>query len=187
MMIRKIITGCAVVVFSGTAAAQGSFNFDDIPGVNEEPAVAIDINETMMAFFVTAAGIADPEGADMLRGLRSISLRVYHDRDNTRQFNNFIDDVTDELRDSGWLAVVSAQDEGSKVRIHTQMSDQEISGMTVMLTDGTEAVFINIDGSISAEDLGRVMAMMPPVDDVLSSLSGLPARAQASGGNEASD
>ena len=176
MMIRKIAIGCVVVVFSGAATAQGSFDFDDIPGVNEEPAVSIDLNEQMMAFFAAAAGFADPEGANMLRGLRSISLRVYHDGDNTRQFNNFMDDVTEELQDSGWLPVVSAEDEGSKVRIHTQFTDQEISGMTVMVTDGSEAIFINIDGSISAEDLGRVMAMMPPVDDVLGSLTGLPAR-----------
>jgi hypothetical protein len=83
------------------------------------------------------------------------------------------------------MAVVSAQDEGSKVRIHTQMTDQEISGMTVMVTDGSEAIFINIDGSISAEDLGRVMALLQ-VDDVLGSLTGLPAprRAPANAGDE---
>lgn len=174
MMIRKIVTGYVLVVFSGTAAAQGSFDFDDIPGVNEEAAVSIDINEDMMAFLATAAGFADPEGAEMLRGLRSVSMRVYHDSDNTRQFNNFIDDVTDDLQGSGWFPVVSAQDGGSKVRIHTRMTDQEVSGMTVMVADGTEAFFINIDGTISAEDLGRVMAMLP-VEDVMDSLAGLPA------------
>jgi len=174
MLIRKIVLSGVVVAISGSAAAQGAFDFDDIPGVNQEPAVAVDINPTMMRFLETVVRGADPEGAAMLTGLRSISLRVYHDEDNTRQFNNFIDDVTDELQGSGWLAVVSAQDEGSKVRIHTQMTDQEISGMTVMVTDGSEAIFINIDGSISAEDLGRVMAMMP-VNDVLGSLTGLPA------------
>lgn len=174
MLIRKIVLGGVMVVISGTVAAQGAFDFDDIPGVSDEPAVAVDINPTMMRFLETMLRSADPEGAAMLTGLRSIRLRVYHDDDNTRQFNNFIDDVTEELQGSGWLPVVSAQDEGSKVRIHTQMTDQEISGMTVMVTDGAEAIFINIDGSISAEDLGRVMAMMP-VDDVLGSITGMPA------------
>jgi hypothetical protein len=173
MLIRKIVLSGVVVAISGSAAAQGAFDFDDIPGVNQEPAVAVDINPTMMRFLETVVRGADPEGAAMLTGLRSISLRVYHDENNTRQFNNFIDDVTDELQGSGWLAVVSAQDEGSKVRIHTQMTDQEISGMTVMVTDGTKAIFINIDGTISAEDLGRVMAMMP-VEDVFGSLRGMP-------------
>jgi hypothetical protein len=164
-----------MVVIGGTAVAQGSFDFDDIPGVDEEPAIAVDINPTMMRFLETMVRGADPEGAAMLTGLRSIRLRVYHDDDNTRQFNNFIDDVTDELQGSGWLPVVSAQDEGSKVRIHTQMTDQEISGMTVMVTDGTEAIFINIDGTISAEDLGRVLAVMP-TGDVLGAITGMPTR-----------
>lgn len=178
MLIRKIVVGSVMVVISGTVAAQGAFDFDDIPGVNSEPAVAVDINPTMMRFLETVVRGADPEGAAMLTGLRSIRLRVYHDNDNTRQFNNFIDDVTDELQSSGWLPVVAAQDEGSKVRIHTQMTDQEISGMTVMVTDGSEAIFINIDGSISAEDLGRVMAMMP-VNDVLGSITGMPGARRA--------
>jgi hypothetical protein len=173
MLISKIVLGSVLVVTSGALAAQGAFDFDDIPGVNEEPAVAVDINQTMMRFLETVLRGADPEGADMLTGLRSIRLRVYRDGDNTRQFNNFMDDVTNELQGSGWLPVVSVQDEGSKVRIHTRMSDQEISGMTVMVTDGAEAIFINIDGSISAEDLGRVMALMK-VDDVLGSVTGMP-------------
>jgi hypothetical protein len=185
MLIRKIVLGGVLAVASGAATAQGAFDFDDIPGVNQEPMVAIDINPTMMRFVEAMLRSADPDGAAMLTGLRSVRLRVYHDNDNTRQFNNFIDDVTKELQGSGWMAVVSAQDEGSKVRIHTQMTDQEISGMTVMVTDGSEAIFINIDGSISAEDLGRVMALLQ-VDDVLGSLTGLPAprRAPANAGDE---
>jgi hypothetical protein len=159
-----------VFAFSGIAAAQGLFDFDNIPGVDEEPAVAVDINPQMMNFFRGMAVAADPEAADILTGLRSMRVRVYNNGDNTRQFSNFMDDVTEELEGAGWMPVVSAQDEGSKVRIHMQMTGEEVSGMTVMVADGGEAIFINIDGTVSAEDLGRVMAMMPNVDDVLGSL-----------------
>lgn len=169
MMIRKIVTVCVVFTFGGVAAAQGVFDFDNIPGVDAEPAVAVDINPAMMQFFRGVAAATDPAAADILTGLRSMRVRVYSNGDNARQFSNFMDDVTEELEESGWMPVVAAQDEGSKVRIHMQMTGEEVSGMTVMVSDGGEAVFINIDGTVSAEDLGRVMAMMP-IEDVLGSL-----------------
>jgi hypothetical protein len=112
----------------------------------------------MVGWIRTALQGVDPEGAELLRGLRSVKVRVYHSGDNARQFSNFIDDVTNELQGSGWESVMSAQDEGSIVRWYMQMTEEEVSGMTVMAADGSEAIFINIDGTISAEDLGRVLA-----------------------------
>ena len=177
MTIRTIVFGCVAISLSGAAVAQGDFDFDDIPGVDEEPAFVVDLNPVLISWIRAALADVDPEGAEMLGGLRSVKLRVYHNGDNARQFNNFIDDITEELQDSGWHAVVSAQDEGSKVRMYMQMTEEEVSGMTVMAADATEAIFLNIDGSISAEDLGRVMALLP-VQDVLGSLP-VPPGAQA--------
>jgi hypothetical protein len=39
-----------------------------------------------------------------------------------------------------------------------QMTESHVSGLTLMAFDGAEAVFLNIDGTVSAADLGRVMA-----------------------------
>jgi len=161
MKIRKIVAACFCIALTGAAAAQSIFNFDDIPGVSQEPAVSVDINPVMIGFVREMWRESDPAGADLLNGLRGISLRVYHDVDSTRQFNRFIDNVAEELEGSGWLPVVTAQDEGSKVRMHMQMTNQEVSGMTVMVADGAEAIFITIDGTVSAQDLGRVLAMLP--------------------------
>jgi hypothetical protein len=167
-----IVAGCTVFVFASAAVAQGAFDFDDIPGVNQEPAIVVDINPAVMGIIRGAMRSVDPQAADMLGGLRSIKLRVYHNGDNARQFNNFIDNVTEELRDLGWHAVVSAQEEGSKVRWYMQMTGEEISGMTVMAADATEAIFINLDGTISAEDLGLALAAVG-AGDVLRSF-GMP-------------
>ena len=168
MLIRTIVTGAATVLVSTAAVAQGAFDFDDIPGVNQEPTVVIDINPMMVGFVRGAVRQADPATADMLEGLRSISLRVYSDVSNVRQFNTYISNVTEELEDNGWMSMVSAQDAGSNVRIHMRMTEEQVSGMTVMMTDGSEAVFINIDGTLNAEDLGAVLAQFP-VHDFLES------------------
>jgi len=158
MTIRMIITGFCVLV-SGTAAGQGDFDFDEIPGVDQGPMVAVDIGETMIGFVREGLRGFDPAAADLLQGLRGIRVRVYSASENVRAFNDFIDDVTEELEDASWQRVMMVQDDSSTARIHMRMSGQEVSGMTVMLIDGAEAVFINIDGTITPEDLGRVMAM----------------------------
>jgi hypothetical protein len=38
------------------------------------------------------------------------------------------------------------------------MTESDVSGLTLMAFDGAEAIFLNIDGSVSAADLGKVMA-----------------------------
>jgi len=169
MTIRTIFAGACVLAYGSMAAAQGQFDFDAIPGIDDEPIMAVDISPVMLGFVRGIMAGVEPETAEMLQDLRSIRLRVYGASDNSRQFNNFIDNVTKELEASDWQRVMFVQDEGSNVRVHMQMTESEISGMTVMLIDGAEAVFLNIDGSISAEDLGKVMAalqahgMMPPL------------------------
>ncbi len=181
MRIRKIITGVCVLVASHAAAAQGAFDFDEIPGIDEAPIAAVDISPVMLGFIRAALAGVEPETAAMLQDLRSIRLRVYNASDNTREFSNFIDNLTEELEDGNWQQVMMVQDETANVRVHMQMTESEVSGMTVMLIDGSEAVFINIDGSISAENLGKVMAamqahgMMPPLAMPIPPAGGAPA------------
>lgn len=172
MWIRTIIMGGFALAASGTAVAQGAFDFDHIPGIDEEPTVSVDLNSVMLGFVKAMLTNVDPATAEILDGLRSIRVRVYNDTDKTRQFSDFMDDMSAQLESAGWQRAVLVQEEGSKVRIHMHMTEQEVTGMTVMLFDGDEAVFINIDGTISAEDLGRMMAtlqsrgMMPPIPAV---------------------
>jgi hypothetical protein len=52
------------------------------------------------------------------------------------------------------------------VRVYVKMKDKLMTGMTVMVIDESEAVFINIAGSIDPAQLGRV-ARMVGVGDVL--------------------
>ena len=169
MLIRKIVTGC-VLLYCGTAAnAQGFFDFGDIPGVDKQPIVDVNLSSVIIGFIAGMAREADPSAADMLSGLRGVRLQVFDTIDNPKQLSNFIDDVTKKLEGEGWQRVVFVQDDDARVRIHLQMTAEEVSGMTVMLFDNKEAVFINIAGRVSAADLGKVLAALPGTD-VLSSL-----------------
>lgn len=170
MAIRKIAAGLAGLATCTAAMAQGSFNFDSIPGVDQEPIVAVDVNPVMIGFFRSMAAAANPDAPDVFSGLRSIKLRVYHAAGDTREFSTFIQDVAGRLEGQGWQRVAAVQDEGSNVQFHMQMTEQNVTGMTIMVMDGQEAIFINIDGSISAADLGRLIAQYQ-IPDVLGAIS----------------
>jgi hypothetical protein len=172
-MIRMIVAGVVVFGFATCADAQGSFDFGDIPGIDQQPKVDINLSQMMIGFLSNLTRETDPDAADMLSGLHGVRLRVYENVKSPARFEGFIDDVTKKLEKDGWQRMVYVQDEDSKVRIHLQMTEQEVSGMTVMVFDHSEAIFINIVGSISAADLGKVLAALPPVGDVFGPL-GLP-------------
>ena len=173
MWIRTITTGACVSVISLAAYAQGSFDFDDIPGVDVEPFFQSNFGPVQIGFLRGVLAEIDPDMANVLNGLRGVSIRVYHDPGSARQFNSFIENVTEDLEDEGWMRVMYVQEEGNRAAIHMQMTEEEVSGMTVMLFDGGEAIFINVDGTVSAADLGRVMAVMG-AGDILGSMPPLP-------------
>jgi len=157
-MIRMITAGLVGFATCTAAMAQGSFNIDDIPGIDQAPTVSVDLSPTLLGFLRGAAEEANPGAPDLFAGLHSIKLRVYHASDNSSAFSSFIQDVAGRLEGQGWQRVASVQGEGSNVQFHAQLTEDVVNGMTIMVLDDSEAIFINIEGSITAAELGRLAA-----------------------------
>jgi hypothetical protein len=174
MGIRKITAILVGLATCTAAVAQGSFNFDDIPGVDQAPLITLDVGPEMVAFFRNVSRGANPGAADIFSGLRGIKLRVYDASETSREFSSFIQETARTLDAQGWLRVASVQDESSSVQFHLRMTEEDVSGMTVMVMDGTEAIFITIDGSINAVELGRIMAQYG-MQDLMGSMPSMPA------------
>lgn len=182
MLMRKL--GIAVAAFSvltGASAQQGYFDFGQIPGVPSEPSVQIDLGPALINFAAEAARQSDPAAADLMAGLRGIRVLVYEELIDPVAVNAFVDEASSGLERDGWGRVVSVQDNGSKVRIYAQTSGAEIDGMTVLVLDGSEAVFINIAGRIDPAQLGRIASTMG-FDGVISAISAAGAMPGAQGG-----
>jgi len=157
MEIRRITAGLAGFAACSGAFAQGSFNFDDIPGIDHAPSLAVDINPTMMGFLRGMAEAADPDAPDVLAGLRSIKLRVYSAGGNGAQFSRFIQTIGGQLEGQGWQRLMVVQDEGANMQWHMQMTEENVTGMTIMILEEGEAIFINLDGNVSAATLGGII------------------------------
>jgi len=159
------------ILSSALAQQQSPFRFDSIPGVSGEPHVQIDLGPALLGFAAEAARQSDPNAADMIAGLRGISVRVYEELSDAAAVQSFVDRTSQSLEQSGWERVVFVQEGDEKVRVHALVENQQVTGMTVMVLGSSEAVFINIDGRIDPAQLGRVAAGMG-FGDMLGALMG---------------
>lgn len=166
---RLALAGAACGLVS-SAIAQG-VPFDTIPGVEAEPHVQIDLGPALLGFVAEAARQSDPGAADMIAGLRGIKVRVYERLANAAATQSFVDSTAQTLEQSGWERVVFVQDGDDKVRVHALVEGEQMVGMTFMIVDSSDAVFINIDGQIDPAQLGRVAAAMG-FGDVIGSFFG---------------
>jgi len=79
--------------------------------------------------------------------------------------------MSDHLQADGWEPVVLVRKANEETHMLVRMSGRKISGMTVLVSDGTtEAVVINLMGAIQPEQFGSVMVALevdaPGIDDV---------------------
>ena len=172
--ISKVALAVVASGFLSSALAQqqqSPFRFDSIPGVSAEPHVQIDLGPALLGFAAEAARQSDPDAADMIAGLRGISVRVYEELSDAAAVQSFVDRTAQSLEQSGWERVVFVQEGDEKVRVHARLDNQQVVGMTVMVLEPSEAVFINIDGQIDPVQLGRVAAGMG-LGDVLGAIMG---------------
>jgi hypothetical protein len=168
-MVNRIVVATFVALLAqGSALAQEYFDFGRIPGVPSEPNVEVDLNAALLGFVAEAAKGTDPEVADALAGIDGIRVRVYEELADTVAVAAFIEDASKALERANWQRMVYVRDGTDKVRIYVKMRDQEMTGMTVMVVDSSEAVFISVAGSIDPAQLGRVARAMG-AGDVLGS------------------
>jgi hypothetical protein len=160
----------ALLAFSAGAHAQGYFPFDDIPGLDSEPTVQIDLDPELMKLFGSAAKGADEEVASVFAGITNVRVRVYENIADGAQAGlvKFVEDTSRTLERDGWKSVVRVNEDGERVRIFMKLAAGgaaagKIEGLTVMVIDtggSNEAVFINVAGDIEPERLGRVASQI---------------------------
>ena len=59
------------------------------------------------------------------------------------------------LKSSGWEPIVQVNEDDEQVLVYMKAVDGHMEGMTVMVVDEEEAVFVNIAGYILPDDINR--------------------------------
>ena len=123
--------------------------------------VEVNLSQGMLKFAAKIAAREEPEAAELINNLKRIRVNVIGMDDSNRADTIAkIESVRRKLESQGWTQLVTVRDrnEGDNVDVHVkQRGDNNIDGLVVtVINKKGEAVFVNIVGNISAEQLGII-------------------------------
>ena len=164
-MIRKILIACVTVLMALPVMAQedalkdypGYVDFGELSAVFGEPTVQISVGESLLGLVSSLSASEDPEAAELFKRLNGVRVNVFETDGMADGAVDLVKEVSASLGNHGWDSVVTVNSIDEQVRVFMMINDDQVEGITVMAVEETEAVFVNVIGSINPEELGRVM------------------------------
>ena len=162
---RKCLTACLTGLMALPLMAQedslmdypGYVNFGELKAVFGEPTVQISVGQSLLGLVGSLSAEEDPEAAELFNRLDGVRVSVFETEAMADGAVDLVKNVSAELSDLGWESVVTVNSNDEQVRIFMKINQDQVEGITVMAVEETEAVFVNVIGSIDPKELGRVM------------------------------
>ncbi len=167
-MMTKLMTGLFCTLLSLPAMAQedelkdlpGYVDFGDLTSLYGEPKVIINLGGTMLNFVSMMSASESPATSDMISKLKGVRVQIFATDSNTDASKAQFNKVKGNLKSAGWEPIVQINEDDEQVLIYMKMQDGNMEGITVMVIDDEEAVFINIIGQLNPAELGKVMKVL---------------------------
>ncbi len=165
ILMNKFMTGLFCTLLSLPAIAQedelkdlaGYVDFGDLSAAYGEPKITINLGGTMLNFVGMMSSAESPETSELISKLKGIRVQMYAIDENADAAKTQFSKVKGNLKSSGWEPIVQINEEDEQVLIYMKMAGGNIEGLTVMVVDEEEAVFVNIIGQLNPAELGKVM------------------------------
>jgi len=163
-LLRRAAPAVAALVITtaslSAAGRPGAVDFGVIPGPSGHgEQVEVHVPRNLVSIAAKIVAREQPEVARLLGSIESVHVRVVGlDEGNRAAVLKRVDEVRSELARAGWQKIVSARDGGDDVAIFMQTTaDETIEGVALTVLGGdSEAVFINVVGSIRPEELAEI-------------------------------
>lgn len=167
-IMNKFITGLFCTLLALPVIAQedelkdlpGYVDFGDLSAMYGEPKIIINLGGTMLNFVSMMSSEDNPETADLISKLKGVRVQIFNTEENADAAKAQFSEVRKTLNASGWEPIVQVNEEDEQVMIYMKMKDQNMEGMTVMVVDDEEAVFVNVIGQLNPAELGQVMDVL---------------------------
>lgn len=162
---RKALVLCATLLISLPAMAQedslkdypGYVDFGELSSIFGEPSVQISVGESLLGLVGSLSASEDPEAAELFNRLNGVRVNVFETTSMPSGAVDLVKNTSAQLSELGWESVVTVNSQDEQVRIFMMINNDQVEGITVMAVEETEAVFVNVIGSINPEELGKVM------------------------------
>ena len=165
IFINKFVIGLACALLALPASAQedelkdlpGYVDFGDLSATYGDPKITINLGGTMLNFVGMMSSSESPETSELISKLKGIRVQIYSLDENTDAARDQFGATRKALKSSGWEPVVQINEDDEQVLVYMRTVKGHMEGMTVMVVDDEEAVFVNIIGQLNPAELGRVM------------------------------
>jgi len=163
--VTKILTGLFCTLLTLPAMAQedelkdlpGYVDFGDLSATYGEPKITINLGGTMLGFVGMMSSAESPETSDLISKLKGIRVQMYSMDEDASAAKNQFGETRKSLKSSGWEPIVQINEDDEQVLVYMKMEGGNMEGMTVMVVDDEEAVFVNVIGQLNPTELGKVM------------------------------
>lgn len=164
-IVTKILTGLFCTLLALPAMAQedelkdlpGYVDFGDLSSTYGEPKITINLGGTMLNFVGMMSSAESPETSELISKLKGIRVQIYSMDEDASAAKNQFGKTKSGLKSSGWEPIVQINEDDEQVLVYMKMEGGNMEGMTVMVVDDEEAVFVNIIGQLNPAELGKVM------------------------------
>ena len=165
LLMNKFVIGIVCALLALPAMAQedelkdlaGYVDFGDLSITYGEPKITINLGGTMLNFVGMMTSSENPETSEMISKLKGIRVQIYSLDENTEAARDQFGKTKSSLKSSGWEPIVQVNEDDEQVLVYMKMVEGNMEGMTVMVVDEEEAVFVNVIGQLNPAELGRVM------------------------------
>ena len=164
-IMKKFITGLFCTLLALPVMAQedelkdlpGYVDFGDLSATYGEPKITINLGGTMLNFVSMMSSAESPETSELISKLKGIRVQIYSMDEDAGAAKNQFGKTKKGLKSSGWEPIVQINEDDEQVLVYMKMDGGNMEGMTVMVVDDEEAVFVNIIGQLNPAELGKVM------------------------------
>ncbi|MEH6580796.1 MAG: DUF4252 domain-containing protein [Halioglobus sp.] len=135
----------------------GYVDLADLDAVYGEPRVMVNIGGPLLKLLSAASAADDPETAAMIGNLEGVRIKVYPTGGNLKPALDKVNETRASLEAAHWEPVVQVNETDEQVQIFMKTGEESVEGLTVMVVNAEEAVFLNILGVIDPAQVGKVM------------------------------
>ena len=165
LLMNKFVVGLFCALLALPAMAQedelkdlaGYVDFGDLSATYGEPKITINLGGTMLNFVGMMSSSESPETSEMISKLKGIRVQIYTLDENIDAARDQFGKTKSSLKSSGCEPIVQVNEDDEQVLVYMKTNEGNMEGMTVMVVDEEEAVFVNIIGQLNPAELGRVM------------------------------
>ncbi|TDG15936.1 DUF4252 domain-containing protein [Seongchinamella unica] len=165
-----VLTACLCLAGCGITAPDGNAGFADVQTLDwrhTDQRVSLSIGPGLLSL---AARFVedDPHARQILRNLQGVRVKVYEVEPGEADAVSLgLEDMRQSLVKQSWEPVVVVRENTETTYMLVKMDGEEIQGIVVLNSDGTEAVIVNIMGDLQPEMFARTVAALDiPIPEV---------------------